>query len=159
MWQGVLQKPSEDVFQFVLKLISQAKRRSGGGGALSLEGIYKSLNRYEWNFLNNNISTNTYTSVCLKLFIYLFFTLYRSILYMLSRPHSNVAGQMSVLEVLHRIVDNRSVIFGLGNHELDFFGCLTFCLLRLFSGKNIPMEAEGKTTWHVNPNVDDDDHR
>ena len=61
MWQGVLQKPSEDVFQFVLKLISQAKRRSGGGGALSLEGIYKSLNRYEWNFLNNNISTNTYT--------------------------------------------------------------------------------------------------
>ena len=49
MWQGVLQKPSEDVFQFVLKLISQAKRRSGGGGALSLEGIYKSLNRYEWN--------------------------------------------------------------------------------------------------------------
>ena len=46
LWQGVLHKPSEDVFQFVLKLISQAKRRSGGGGALSLEGIYKSLNRY-----------------------------------------------------------------------------------------------------------------
>jgi hypothetical protein len=90
----------------------QAKRRTGGG-SLSLEGIYRSLNR--------------------------------TCLYMLSRPtNSNVAGQMSVLEVLHRIVDHRNIIFGAGNHELDFFGSLTFCLLRLSAAKNIPLEPEGK---------------
>ena len=117
LWQGVIQKPADEVFQFILKLIAQAKRRSGMA-SLTLEGIYKSLNR--------------------------------TILYMLSRPHLNVAEQMGVLEVLHKIVDNRNLIFGAGNHELDFFGCLTFCLLRLTAGKNIPTEAEGKTTWHVN---------
>ena len=64
---------------------------------------------------------------------------------MLSRPtNSNVAGQMSVLEVLHKIVDHRNIIFGAGNHELDFFGSLTFCLLRLSAAKNIPLEPEGK---------------
>lgn len=90
----------------------QAKRRTGGG-SLSLEGIYRSLNR--------------------------------TCLYMLSRPtNSNVAGQMSVLEVLHKIVDHRNIIFGAGNHELDFFGSLTFCLLRLSAAKNIPLEPEGK---------------
>jgi hypothetical protein len=119
LWQGVIHKEPDEVFQFILKLISQAKRRSGGGN-LTLEGIYRSLNR--------------------------------TILYMLSRPHLNVAGQIGVLEVLHKIVDNRNIIFGAGNHELDFFGCLTFCLLRLSANKNIPMEAEGKTTWHVTPN-------
>lgn len=116
LWQGIFQQSPDDVFQFILKLIAQVKRRSGGG-SVSLEGIYRSLNR--------------------------------TILYMLSRPHSNVAGQMSVLEVLHKIVDNRSIIFGAGNHELDFFASLTFCLLRLSAGKNIPLEAEGKTTWHI----------
>ena len=121
LWQGVIHKPPDEVCQFILKLIAQAKRRSGP--SLTLDGIYKSLNR--------------------------------SILYMLSRPQSNVAGQMGVLEVLHKIVDNRSVIFGAGNHELDFFGCLTFCLLRLSSGKNIPLEAEGKTTWHVTPSEEE----
>ena len=97
----------------------QAKRRTGGG-SLSLEGIYRSLNR--------------------------------TCLFMLSRPtNSNVAGHMSVLEVLHKIVDHRNIIFGAGNHELDFFGSLTFCLLRLSAAKNIPLEPEGKTTWHITP--------
>ena len=120
LWQGVFQRPPEEVFQFILKLIAQAKRRTGGS-SLSLEGIYRSLNR--------------------------------SILYMLSsksrQANDNLAGQMGVLDVLHKIVDNRSIIFGAGNHELEFFASLTFCLLRLTAGKNIPREAEGKTTWHV----------
>ena len=118
LWQGLFQRPPDEVFQFILKLIAQAKRRSGSG-SLSLEGIYRSLNR--------------------------------SILFMLSfrQPNADLAGQMGVLEILHKIVDNRSIIFGAGNHELDFFGSLTFCLLRLTAGKNIPTEAEGKTTWHV----------
>ena len=47
-------------------------------------------------------------------------------------------------EVLHKIVDHRNIIFGAGNHELDFFGSLTFCLLRISATKNIPLEPEGK---------------
>ena len=120
LWQGVYHRPPDEVFQFILKLIAQAKRRTSGS-SLSLEGIYKSLNR--------------------------------SILFMLSvktrQAKENLAGQMGVLEVLHKIVDNRGIIFGAGNHELDFFASLTFCLLRLTAGKNIPREPEGKTTWHV----------
>ena len=44
LWQGVFQRPPDEVFQFILKLIAQAKRRTGGS-SLSLEGIYRSLNR------------------------------------------------------------------------------------------------------------------
>lgn len=98
----------DDVFQFTLKLISQAKRRNGGG-ALSLEGIYRCLDR--------------------------------TILYLLSRPHKDVISSVSVLEVLHKIMANRSIIFGAGNHELDFFGGLTFCLLKISDGLDISTDG------------------
>lgn len=88
----------------------QAKRRSSGTGSLSLEGIYRCLNR--------------------------------TILYMLSRPHENVASQMSSLEVLHKITTNRNIIFGAGNHELEFFGCLAFCLLQITGGAQIPTDGK-----------------
>jgi hypothetical protein len=119
LWQGVFKKEPDEVFQFVLKLISQAKRRSGGTGSLSLEGIYRCLNR--------------------------------TILYMLSRPHANVASQMSTLDVLHKLTTNRTIVFGAGNHELEFFGCLTFCLLQIMSGEAIPTDGESNTKWHVLP--------
>jgi len=43
LWQGVFKKEPEDVFVFILKLISQAKRR--GSATISLDGIYRCLNR------------------------------------------------------------------------------------------------------------------
>ena len=61
---------------------------------------------------------------------------------MLSRPHSNVASQMEVLSVLQKLTTNRSIIFGAGNHELEFFGSLTFILLQLTAGQPIPMDGE-----------------
>ena len=115
MWQGIIDKDPDDVFTFVLKLISQAKRR--GEGSLNLEGIYRCLNR--------------------------------TVLYMLSRPHSSVANQMTVLDVLHKIVTERNILFGAGNHDLEFFGCLTYCLLQLQASKTIPIESNGGTSvWH-----------
>ena len=48
---------------------------------------------------------------------------------------------MNILDILHKIVTERSLVFGAGNHEPEFLGCLTYCLLRLNSNKNI--EAAG----------------
>ena len=98
LWQAVFKKNADEVFQFILKLISQAKRRSGTS-MLSLEGIFRCLNR--------------------------------TVLYMLSRPIRGVADQTAVMEVLHKLMTNRNIIFGRDNPEIEFFGCLTFCLLQL----------------------------
>jgi len=127
LWAGVFEKDPEEIFQFVLNLISQAKRRTGGvTGGLSLEGIYRSLNRV--------------------------------ILYMLSRPHAGVASQMETLEALHKLTTNRAIVFGAGNHELEFFACLTFCLLRIADGKRVPSASDGqsRSIWHVRPGEDEE---
>ena len=117
LWQGVFKKNPDEVFQFILKLISQAKRRSGSS-MLSLEGIFRSLNR--------------------------------TILYMLSRPVAGVADQMAVMEVLHKLMSSRAVLFGRDNPEIEFFGCLAFCLLQLTAGLIIPIDGGGgRTQWHA----------
>ncbi|CAH1175861.1 unnamed protein product [Phaedon cochleariae] len=119
LWQGSLTKDPHDVFDFIVKLIGQAKRRTGN---LSLESLYHCLNR--------------------------------SILFLLSRPTDSIADQMSVLEALHKLTTNRLIVFGSGNHELDFIGCLTYCLLQLTSDMKIMLDSNMKTTWHVNPSSD-----
>eukprot|EP00095_Tigriopus_kingsejongensis_P009945 maker-scaffold981_size73921-snap-gene-0.19 protein:Tk09945 transcript:maker-scaffold981_size73921-snap-gene-0.19-mRNA-1 annotation:"low quality protein: wd repeat and fyve domain-containing protein 3" len=126
LWQGIFKKDPDEVFQFILKLISQAKRRSGAG-SISLEGIYRCLNR--------------------------------TILYKLSRPHAPlqddvVSSRVELLEVLHKVTTNRTIIFGAGNHELEFLACLTFCLLQMTAGLAIPSDGESKTQWHINPRVE-----
>lgn len=123
MWQGFLNKDPHEVFDFVIKLIGQAKRRSSS--ALSLEQLHHSLNRI--------------------------------ILYLLSRPTESVAEQMAVLEALHKLTTHRLLIFGAGNHELDFIGCLTYCLLQLTVDLRIVLDSNTinrNTTWHVNPNIE-----
>lgn len=121
LWQGHLNRNPHDIFDFVIKLIAQAKSRSS---ALTLEQLHHSLNR--------------------------------SILYLLSRSTETIAEQMGVLEILHKIITHRLLIFGAGNHELDFIGCLTYCLLQLTSDLKIVLEpsAARNTTWHVNPQTD-----
>ncbi|XP_060523655.1 WD repeat and FYVE domain-containing protein 3 [Cylas formicarius] len=122
LWQGALDRDPHDVFDFIVKLIGQAKRRTGN---LSLENLHHCLNR--------------------------------TILYLLSRNTESIADQMSVLEALHKLTTNRLIVFGAGNHELDFIGCLTYCLLQLTADMRIALEtgASGpKTTWHVNPGQD-----
>lgn len=48
----------------------------------------------------------------------------------------------------------RLLIFGAGNHELEFIGCLTYCLLQLSSNMKIALDSHMRTTWHVNPSGD-----
>ncbi|XP_019753468.2 WD repeat and FYVE domain-containing protein 3 isoform X1 [Dendroctonus ponderosae] len=124
LWQGALNRDPHEVFDFIVKLIGQAKRRTGN---LSLEGLYHCLNR--------------------------------SILFLLSRNTDSIADQMSVLEALHKLTTNRLIVFGAGNHELDFIGCLTYCLLQLTADMRITLETNNansipRTTWHVNPGQD-----
>ena len=52
--------------------------------------------------------------------------------------------QVVVLEVLHKLVDNRNLIFCAGNHEPEFFASLTFCLMQLTSGQKIPTEGKNE---------------
>lgn len=120
LWQGSLTKDPHEVFDFIVKLIGQAKRRTGN---LSLECLYHCLNR--------------------------------CILFLLSRSTDSIADQMSVLEALHKLTTNRLIVFGAGNHELDFIGCLTYCLLQLTADMKIMLESNSmRTTWHVNPHCD-----
>lgn len=114
LWQGSLTKDALDIFDFIIKLISQAKRKHG---TASSETLYHCLNR--------------------------------TILFLLSRNTESIAEQMPVLETLQKLTTHRSLIFGAGNHELDFFGCLTYCLTQLALDMKIALDSSAKTTWHV----------
>ncbi|GBP47766.1 WD repeat and FYVE domain-containing protein 3 [Eumeta japonica] len=116
LWQGQLSRDPHEVFDFIVKLVTQAKKKSS---VLSLEGLHHCLNR--------------------------------TILYLLSRSTDSIADQMSVLEALHKLTTNRLLIFGAGNHELEFIGCLTYCLLQLSANMKITLDSHMRTTWHVNP--------
>ncbi|XP_071644042.1 WD repeat and FYVE domain-containing protein 3 isoform X2 [Temnothorax longispinosus] len=124
LWQGALTKDPHEVFDFIVKLIGQAKRRPG---AVSMEGLHHCLNRI--------------------------------ILFLLSRATDSIADQMAVLEALHKLTTHRLLVFGAGNHELEFIGCLTYCLLQLTADIKIMLDTNMKTTWHVNPQVESSDDR
>ncbi|CAH0406921.1 unnamed protein product [Chilo suppressalis] len=119
LWQGQLSRDPHEVFDFIVKLVTQAKKKSS---VISLEGLHHCLNR--------------------------------TILFLLSRSTDSIADQMSVLEALHKLTTNRLLIFGAGNHELEFIGCLTYCLLQLSSNMKIALDSHMRTTWHVNPSGD-----
>ncbi|XP_063226772.1 WD repeat and FYVE domain-containing protein 3 isoform X2 [Bacillus rossius redtenbacheri] len=122
LWQGTFVKDPHEVFDFLVKLISQAKRRPASSSA---EGLYHCLNR--------------------------------TILFLLSRRTDSIADQMIVLEALHKLTNHRGLVFGAGNHELDFIGCLTFCLIQLTTDGKITLDANMRTMWHVYPQTDNDD--
>ena len=96
LWQSVFMRESKEIFEFISKLIAQAKRKASG---VSLDLIYKSLNR--------------------------------TILYQLSRPLSNVASSTGILDALHKLTNNRSLVFGPNNYDTEFLICLCYCLLQL----------------------------
>ncbi|KAF0311049.1 WD repeat and FYVE domain-containing protein 3 [Amphibalanus amphitrite] len=77
----------------------------------------------------------------------------RAVLYILSRPTDSVGEQLRVLEALHTLTNHRSLVFGSGNHDSEFFGALVYCLLQLTGGLKIITEAESRTVWHAIPST------
>lgn len=95
LWLGVLSRDAHHVFDFIVQLITQAKKRStststgshsnsssnsSGLASLSLDNIYRCLNR--------------------------------CILYLLSRPADTISEQMSLLEALHKLTNHRYLSVG-----------------------------------------------
>ena len=70
-------------------------------------------------------------------------SLNRTILFQLSRPINTVAVQTTVLESLHRLTSNRSLVFGPANYDQEFLVCLCYCLLQL--------TGDPTTAWVNNP--------
>ena len=66
-------------------------------------------------------------------------------LFVLSRP----SNRWAKVEALKKIRGVRTVIFGSGNHQQDFFGCLVHVLMQLVEGLPISLESGTKTQWHV----------
>ncbi|KAI0236471.1 WD repeat and FYVE domain-containing protein 3 [Lamellibrachia satsuma] len=124
LWQGAYLRESKEVFEFIIKLISQAKRKSSG---VSLDTIYRCLNR--------------------------------TILYQLSRPMHTVADQTNLLDALHKLTSNRSLVFGPGNYDQEFIGCLCYCLLQLAEDPNNISDPPllRMTTWHIDREMDSGD--
>ena len=55
---------------------------------------------------------------------------------------------MNVLDSLHQLTHNRNLVFGPGNYEQEFIGCLSHCLLQL-SEDIESSQNKKRTTWHV----------
>ena len=60
----------------------------------------------------------------------------RVLLFQLSRPCFNLAEQINMLDVLHKIQNNKTLMFNANTHA-DFYACLSYCLLLItqYSGK------------------------
>uniref|UniRef100_A0AAG5D448 DUF4704 domain-containing protein n=1 Tax=Anopheles atroparvus TaxID=41427 RepID=A0AAG5D448_ANOAO len=142
LWQHMLYLDGRDVFDYCIQLIQQAKRRTGqfasGGGSGSSGGTIAGTSSLEPLYRSLN----------------------RCILYLLAHP-PRPGGDVVLLEVLQKLMTNRLLVFGAGNHDPDFIGCLTYCLLQLHSGgpenggERIALNSPSTltpgrtTTWHV----------
>ena len=112
LWQDVFKKDAKEVYNFIINVIFQTKQI---GDTISLEGIYRCLNR--------------------------------TVLFLLSKQDSVKMRPIFITEVLKQLLSHRSVLFGRENTEIEFFGCLTFCLLNLAEGTNVPLVMGCKPTY------------
>jgi hypothetical protein len=69
----------------------------------------------------------------------------RVVLFILSRR----SNQWDKVETLKKLRNIRTVVFGAGNHQQEFFGCLVHVLMQLVDGLPIALESGNKTQWHV----------
>ncbi|CAG7725994.1 unnamed protein product [Allacma fusca] len=74
----------------------------------------------------------------------------RTVLFILSRR----TNKWEKVEALKKLRSVRSVIFGSGNHQQEFFGCLVHVLGCLVDGLPISLEGANKTQWHVSHELD-----
>ncbi|CAH1794598.1 unnamed protein product [Owenia fusiformis] len=83
-------------------------------------------------------------------------SLNRCLLYRLSRPLYAVSSQMTILDSLHKITCNRTLVFGPGNYDQEFLGCLSYLLLTLTedvngSANGEKIDEQTNTKWHIMP--------
>uniref|UniRef100_A0A182QR41 WD repeat and FYVE domain-containing protein 3 n=1 Tax=Anopheles farauti TaxID=69004 RepID=A0A182QR41_9DIPT len=138
LWQQMLFIDGREMFEYCVQLIHQTKRLAGrttssaSGAGISGNG-------------SNVASTSSLES--------LYRSLNRCILYLLAYPP--IPADATLVEVLQKLMKNRLLVFGAGNQDPDFIGCLTYCLLQLHHGNSIVLtppahfEQERTTTWHV----------
>ena len=88
LWQGILGKDPHLVLDFIVQLITQAKKRRTASTSSSSSGAAAGL-------LGPQSLDNIYR--CLN----------RCVLYILSRPAESVSEQMSILEALHKLTTHR----------------------------------------------------
>lgn len=45
--------------------------------------------------------------------------------------------QMNILDSLHKLTSNRTLVFGPGNYETEYVGCLVYCLIQICEEEHI----------------------
>ncbi|CAF4901450.1 unnamed protein product, partial [Rotaria sp. Silwood1] len=81
----------------------------------------------------------------------LFRSLNRTILFELSRKTDSFGDQMTALDALHRLANNRQLIFSDSNQDIEFFGCLCYCLIILIDETGTKQFSDGsssQSTWY-----------
>ncbi|CAF3844508.1 unnamed protein product [Rotaria magnacalcarata] len=81
----------------------------------------------------------------------LFRSLNRTILFELSRKIDSFGDQMTALDALHRLANNRQLIFSDSNQDVEFFGCLCYCLIILIDEtgtKQFSEDSSSRSTWY-----------
>ena len=116
LWQEVLEADANDLFKLILAILSQTRKHSDW---ISLEGIYRSLNRTVLYLLSKQCGTAQLTAGS-------------------DRPQRG--GHNNAIHILDQLIANRSLLFGRENTEIEFFGCLTFCLINLAEGTLVPLQ-------------------
>ncbi|CAF4232817.1 unnamed protein product, partial [Rotaria sp. Silwood2] len=115
IWDIDYREPKH-IFEFVIKVINQAKKR---GTNTFMESLFRSLNR--------------------------------TILFELSRKIDSFGDQMTALDALHRLANNRQLIFSDSNQDAEFFGCLCYCLIILIDEtgtKQFSDDSSSRSTWY-----------
>jgi hypothetical protein len=102
LWLGVLNRDPHHVFDFIVQLITQAKKRTSSIGGNSSSSASSSGSGSSG--LASQSLDNIYR--CLN----------RCILFLLSRPADSISEQMSLLEALHKLTNHRCVINSLAIH-------------------------------------------
>uniref|UniRef100_A0A182YPS5 DUF4704 domain-containing protein n=1 Tax=Anopheles stephensi TaxID=30069 RepID=A0A182YPS5_ANOST len=139
LWQQMLLIDGREIFEYCVCLLKQAKRHSGSTSTSAHTG--GSINASGTNLASASSLDSLYRS------------LNRCILYLLAYPAPPMNA--SLVDVLQNLMNNRLLVFGAGNHDPDFIGCLTYCILQLHKGENINLHSsaqfdqERTTTWHV----------
>jgi len=81
----------------------------------------------------------------------LYRSLNRTILFELSRKMDSIGDQMIALDALHRLANNRQLIFADANQDAEFFGCLCYCLIVLIDETGMRQandDPNSRSVWY-----------